>query len=86
LADIFALPRTGEGFGIVFLESMLSVTPVISVNKDGSVDAIQNGYLGKLVNPCKVASITQGITDLLKKRSKVLVFSKKIKESLLIFS
>ena len=86
LADIFALPSTGEGFGIVFLESMLSGTPVISGNKDGSVDAIQNGYLGKLVNPCKVASITQGITDLLKKKGPKFWYSpKKLRKACLFF-
>lgn len=67
LADIFALPSTGEGFGIVFLESMLSGTPVIGGNKDGSIDAINDGYLGKLVNPNKLSSIADAISSMLNK-------------------
>jgi glycosyltransferase involved in cell wall biosynthesis len=86
MADIFALPSTGEGFGIVFIESMLSGTPVIAGNKDGSVDAIQNGYLGKLVNPHKITSITQGIIDLLKKKGPKFWFSpKKLRKACLFF-
>lgn len=84
LADVFALPSTGEGFGIVFIESMLSGTPIIAGNKDGSVDATNDGYLGKLVNPYKINSITLGLLDLLKKRGPKFWFSpKKLREACL---
>src|SRR5262249_38146012 len=51
LADVFAMPSTGEGFGIVFLEAAASGLPVIGGNRDGSVDALAEGRIGRLVDP-----------------------------------
>ncbi|TKC08193.1 glycosyltransferase family 4 protein [Pedobacter polaris] len=51
LSDIFVLPSKKEGFGIVFIEALASGLNVVAGDKDGSVDALQNGALGKLVNP-----------------------------------
>ena len=51
LADVFAMPSTGEGFGIVFLEAAASGLPVIGGNRDGSVDALADGRIGRLVDP-----------------------------------
>lgn len=51
LADAFVMPSTGEGFGIVFLEAMACGCPVIAGNRDGSVDALAHGELGRLVDP-----------------------------------
>ena len=51
LADVFAMPSTGEGFGIVFLEAARSGVPVIGGNKDGSVDALGDGEIGTMIDP-----------------------------------
>jgi phosphatidylinositol alpha-1,6-mannosyltransferase len=51
LADVFAMPSSGEGFGIVFLEAARSGVPVIGGNCDGSVDALADGAIGQLVDP-----------------------------------
>jgi len=51
LADVFVMPSTGEGFGIVFLEAMATGIGVIGGNQDGSVDALCDGALGILVEP-----------------------------------
>jgi glycosyltransferase involved in cell wall biosynthesis len=51
MADLFIMPSKGEGFGIVFIEAMACGLPVIAGNEDGSVDALQNGKLGTLVEP-----------------------------------
>jgi len=51
LADVFVMPSTGEGFGIVFLEAMATGIRVIGGNRDGSVDALCDGALGTLVEP-----------------------------------
>ncbi len=65
LADVFAMPSTGEGFGIVFLEAMACGTPVVAGNRDGSVDALANGALGCLVDPNDIGAIARGITSVL---------------------
>lgn len=45
-ADLFALPSTGEGFGIVFLEAMACGTPAIGLDVGGAPDALCHGELG----------------------------------------
>ncbi len=50
-ADIFALPSTGEGFGIVYLEAMACGTPAIGLSVGGSPDALGDGDLGWCVPP-----------------------------------
>ncbi len=65
LSDIFILPSKKEGFGIVFIEAMASGLRVIAGNKDGSVDALKQGELGKLVDPDNLNEIEQALVDLL---------------------
>ena len=50
-ADIFVMPSTGEGFGIVFLEARQRGCAVIASNADGSVDPLRDGADGYLVPP-----------------------------------
>lgn len=51
LANVFAMPSTGEGFGIVFVEAAAAGIPVIGGNRDGSVDALADGAIGVPVDP-----------------------------------
>ncbi len=51
MADLFVMPSTGEGFGIVFLEAAACGIPIVAGNQDGSVDALLEGKLGFLVDP-----------------------------------
>lgn len=67
LADVFAMPSTGEGFGIVFIEAMACGTPVLGGNRDGSVDALAGGSLGRLVDPLDARAIASGVIALLRK-------------------
>lgn len=60
-AHVFAMPSTGEGFGIVFLEAAATGLPVIAGNSDGSVDALADGTLGTLIDPRSVESVAQAI-------------------------
>ena len=50
-ANVFALPSTGEGFGIVFLEAMALGTPIVAAAAGGSMDLVENEINGLLVPP-----------------------------------
>lgn len=49
-ADVFVMPSTEEGFGIVFLEAMRSGIPAIGGNEDGSMDPLRDGTVGYAVS------------------------------------
>jgi len=74
LADAFAMPSKGEGFGIVFLEAMACGTPVLAGNQDGSVDALGDGEYGVLVSPESKEEVTNGLIKLLSRDGKKFWF------------
>jgi len=51
LADVFVMPSTAEGFGIVFLQAMASGIRVIGGTQNGTRDPLCDGALGTLVDP-----------------------------------
>jgi phosphatidylinositol alpha-1,6-mannosyltransferase len=55
-ADLFAMPSSGEGFGIAFLEAMTSGTPTIGLAVAGTTDALADGELGALVPESNLAA------------------------------
>lgn len=65
LADVYAMPSRGEGFGFVILEAMASGVPVIVSHHDGGREAVLNGKLGTLVDPYNPAEIRTAIRDAL---------------------
>jgi phosphatidyl-myo-inositol dimannoside synthase len=66
-ATVFAMPSSGEGFGIVFLEAMAMGLPVIAGNADGSTDALDQGRIGLLVDPHAVDAIAAALHSQLEK-------------------
>lgn len=65
LADVYAMPSRGEGFGFVFLEAMASGIPVVASKHDGGREALLGGKLGLLVDPANPAEIRAAIVELL---------------------
>ncbi|MFZ4763682.1 MAG: glycosyltransferase family 4 protein [Roseimicrobium sp.] len=65
LCDVFVMPSSREGFGIVFLEAMATGKPVIAGNADGSADALDDGRLGALVDPNDSRAIAQAVCQVL---------------------
>jgi phosphatidyl-myo-inositol dimannoside synthase len=61
LADVYAMPSRGEGFGIVFLEAMASGCFVIGSRLDGGRDALADGALGHLVDPANRQDLVRAI-------------------------
>lgn len=71
LADLYVMPSSGEGFGIVFLEALACGIPVIGSKVDGSREALLNGQLGTLVDPRDPAEICAAILQGLKPNKQV---------------
>ncbi|MEI9805542.1 MAG: glycosyltransferase family 4 protein [Pseudolabrys sp.] len=65
LADVFAMPSTGEGFGIVFLQAARCGVPVIGGNQDGSVDALADGQIGRLIDPSDARQLADALASAL---------------------
>lgn len=68
-ADVFALPSTGEGFGIVFLEAMAFGKPVVGAACGGTTDVIEDGINGLLVPPREPERLAQALKILLQNES-----------------
>lgn len=69
LADVFAMPSKGEGFGIVYIEAMACGLAVIAGNKDGSTEALQFGQLGTLVDPDDAEEVADALVRVLKQEA-----------------
>jgi phosphatidylinositol alpha-1,6-mannosyltransferase len=55
MADVFVMPSTKEGFGIVFLEAMACGVPAIGGDADGSIDPLSGAGIGRAVPVERVA-------------------------------
>ena len=71
LADAFAMPSTGEGFGFVFLEAAACGLPVLGGSRDGSRDALVEGRLGVMVDPTDCEQLLGGLMEILAKEKRV---------------
>jgi glycosyltransferase involved in cell wall biosynthesis len=64
-AEIFALPSSGEGFGLVFLEAMAFGKPVVGADAGGITDLIRDGGNGLLIAPNDPDALAQALSRLL---------------------
>ena len=68
-ADIFALPSSGEGFGLVFLEAMAFARPIVAAAAGGSTDLVEHNVNGLLIAPRDQAALIQALGQLLHNHS-----------------
>ncbi|BGE87492.1 MULTISPECIES: glycosyltransferase family 4 protein [Methylosinus] len=61
LADVFAMPSDGEGFGIVFLEAARAGLEIIGGDRDGSADALADGAIGRMIDPFDHARLVEAL-------------------------
>lgn len=62
--DVFALPSSGEGFGIVFLEAMRHGRPCVGARAGGIPEVLDHGRAGLLVPPDAVADLAGALAML----------------------
>lgn len=65
LADVYVMPSIGEGFGIVLIEAAACGVPVVGSKSDGSREALQDGQLGRLVDPKRPDELVQAVAGIL---------------------
>lgn len=63
--DLFVLPSTKEGFGIVFLEAMNYSKPCVGAKAGGVPEVIENGVTGLLCKPDELNSLMKTLIKLL---------------------
>ncbi len=68
--NVFALPSSGEGFGLVFLEAMAHGKPVVGGAHGGIPDIVQEGVTGLLVPHGDSARLAQALESLLNNPTK----------------
>ena len=68
-AEVFALPSTGEGFGMVFLEAMAFSKPIVGALAGGTIDLVEDGINGFLVRPRDAEALEQTLARLLRDES-----------------
>ena len=65
LADLFVMPSTEEGFGIVYLEAAACGLRVVGGAGGGSGDAVPDERVGVLVDPADRTALVEAVTRLL---------------------
>jgi glycosyltransferase involved in cell wall biosynthesis len=68
--DVFALPSTGESFGISYLEAWMCKKPVIGARIGSTQCVIEDGVDGLLADPMDPRDIASKIMELLSDRDK----------------
>lgn len=69
ISDVFVMPSSKEGFGIVFLEAWQHKLPVICGNQDASPEVVTNNVNGFTVNPDSMEELVDAIVKLLKDKT-----------------
>jgi phosphatidyl-myo-inositol dimannoside synthase len=68
-AYLFALPSTGEGFGLVFLEAMAFGQPIVATACGGALEVVVDGVNGLLISPHESWCLIDALGRLLRDES-----------------
>jgi len=79
-SNLFVLPSTREGFGIVLVEAFASRIPCIAYSSDGVVEVIDDGINGFLVKQRDIKGLAEKIRVLLKDKKKATLFARRGRE------
>jgi len=63
-ADVFVLPSTKEGFGVVYLEAWAHGLPVVAARAGGAAEVVENGQTGLLVEPESPQAVVEALLRL----------------------
>jgi phosphatidylinositol alpha-1,6-mannosyltransferase len=64
-ADVFCLPSVQEGFGIVFLEAMVSGLPIVACRAAAVPEVVLDGHTGLLAAPRDPAALARALRALI---------------------
>jgi glycosyltransferase involved in cell wall biosynthesis len=64
-ADVFALPGSGEPFGLALVEAMGLGVPVVAADDGGPREIVEHGVSGVLTRPSDSTALAEGILSLL---------------------
>ena len=64
-SDVFAMPSSGEPFGLVYLEAMRCGVPVVALDDGGTPEVVDDGVTGLLSPPGDAAMFTSNLRRLL---------------------
>ncbi len=83
--DLFLLPSESESFGLVALEAMAYSIPVITTNKGGIIEVVDNNKNGFTIDVGDVSMMAEKVIKILDDDVMYLQFSKKAHEKALKF-
>ncbi|MPY70082.1 MAG: glycosyltransferase [Alphaproteobacteria bacterium] len=63
LADLYAMPGRGEGYGIAYLEAMACGVPVVGSTLDASRETLREGRLGAVIDPDDPDAVLAALRD-----------------------
>jgi len=66
-SDVFLLPSSVEGFGIVYAEAMIHGLPVVAGDRDAAQELVQNGRTGLVVDPTSEKMIADAVVKILRR-------------------
>jgi glycosyltransferase involved in cell wall biosynthesis len=68
--DILVIPSLLEGFPMITLEAMAMAKPIVATSLPGILEQIEHERTGIIVSPENPVALSQGISDLIKKKEK----------------